>query len=357
MKTSKICIVLPCLNARRFLEPRVESLQRQTHGDWKALVLDSHSTDGSWEFFESVAKQDPRFELHRVPREGLYAALNRGIEMAEGEFFHIATCDDTMHPEYLATMLELFARFPAAGIAASDVKFLDAAGDELPPTPLFGSGRVRTAVPGEVCREANYRPAPHDCFLHLAGGTVYFSLTQLLARMTLVKQAPRFDVTVGSIADFGWSLNLTNLAGTAHAPQPLATWRYHGDQLSMRADDTRHAAIVRMCRQALPGIQHTHRRRLSRSDVAALLVPSKLSLARSRRAGGHLRYYLEAGLRLLWMLLEKPVATVQAIRRSHFRYGNLKHSWVALILGRAGVALTTTSAHERGPTPTSETSG
>ena len=57
------------------------------------------------------------------------------------------------------------------------------------------------------------------------------------------------------------------------------------------------------------------------------------------------------------MLLEKPVATVKAIRRSAFRYGNLKHSWVALILDRAGVALRTASAHERGQAPAGETSG
>jgi glycosyltransferase involved in cell wall biosynthesis len=51
----RVSILLPCLNARQFLEPRIDSLLAQTFRDWEAIILDSHSTDGSWEFFRSVA--------------------------------------------------------------------------------------------------------------------------------------------------------------------------------------------------------------------------------------------------------------------------------------------------------------
>src|SRR3982074_513719 len=84
----KVSILLPSLNAREFLEPRIDSILRQTFSDWEAIVLDSHSTDGSWEFFQSIANTDPRFRLYQIPREGLYAALNRGLDLAQGEFLH-----------------------------------------------------------------------------------------------------------------------------------------------------------------------------------------------------------------------------------------------------------------------------
>jgi len=48
----RVSILLPCLNARQFLEPRIDSLLAQTFCDWEAIVLDSHSTDGSWDFFD-----------------------------------------------------------------------------------------------------------------------------------------------------------------------------------------------------------------------------------------------------------------------------------------------------------------
>src|SRR5712664_3846678 len=110
VETPKVSILLPSLNAREFLEARIDSLLNQRFTDWEAIVLDSQSTDGTWEFFRSVAGSDSRFRLHQIPREGLYAALNRGIELADGEFLQIATCDDTMSPEFLAEMLDAFSR-------------------------------------------------------------------------------------------------------------------------------------------------------------------------------------------------------------------------------------------------------
>ncbi|HME89199.1 MAG TPA: glycosyltransferase family A protein [Chthoniobacterales bacterium] len=97
----KVSILLPSLNGREFLEPRIDSFVNQTFTNWEAIVFDSHSSDGTWEFFKSIAERDSRFRLHQIPRDGLYVALNRGLELATGEFLHVATCDDTMAPESL----------------------------------------------------------------------------------------------------------------------------------------------------------------------------------------------------------------------------------------------------------------
>src|SRR6266403_6261486 len=235
----RVSILLPCLNARPFLDARIESLLTQSFSNWEAIVLDSHSSDGSWEFFKSIASTDSRFRLYQVPRDGLYAALNRGMQLASGEFLHIATCDDTMAPEFLTDMLKAYAQCPGAGIAVCDLLFIDRNGDELSPADLIGHftvhatkdllslDTVRTSVPGEICRHLNYRPAPHDCLLHFAGRSVYCSLTQLVVRTALAKAAGPFDTTVGSVADFGWLLHLTNLTGSVHLPKRLATWRFH----------------------------------------------------------------------------------------------------------------------------------
>src|SRR5438105_14528934 len=134
----KVSLLLPSLNARRFLEPRVDSLLKQTFADWEAIVLDSQSTDGSWEFFQSVAENDSRFRLYQVPREGLYAALNRGLDLATGEFLHIAPCDDTMAPEFLAEMIDVLDRCPNAGIAVCDCFFINQDGDELRALDMAG---------------------------------------------------------------------------------------------------------------------------------------------------------------------------------------------------------------------------
>jgi hypothetical protein len=59
-----------------------------------------------------------------------------------------------------------------------------------------------------------------------------------------------FDTTVGSIADFEWLVRLTNLTGTVHVPEKLATWRFHGEQLSIRTDPSQLSVLARILEDA-----------------------------------------------------------------------------------------------------------
>ena len=335
MTTPRVSILLPCLNARPFLEARVDSLLAQDCTAWEAIVLDSHSDDGSWEFFEAAAARDGRFRLHQLPREGLYAALNHGITLARGEFLHIATCDDTMEPAFLSTLLAALVQMPAAGIAVCDVRFIDAHGADTVFNTRLGSACVRASTVAEVRRDLNYRPPPHDCLLHFAGETVYCSLTQLVVRTALARAAPHFETRRGSIADFGWSLNLANLAGTVHVPQRLATWRIRDGQISAAVDPAVPGHIAAMCRSGLSEVVRVHPALLSSQEKAALLLPTRLLHAQATgRRSRQLACYLEAGLRLLALCAGRPAASLRALTGASLRRRHLKQGWVAFILRR-----------------------
>ena len=340
----KISILLPSLNSRRFLEPRVDSLVRQTFVNWEAIVLDSHSTDGSWEFFRSIAETDSRFRLNQVPREGLYAALNRGLDLATGEFLLIAPCDDTMAPEFLAEMIDALKRCPDAGIAVCDCLFINQAGHELQAPDmasrltkrrrnnLLRSGTVRTFLPSTKQHHANYRPPPHDCLLHFTGRSVYFSLTQLLVRTACAKEAGYFETNVGSAADFRWLVRLTSLTGSVHLPKRLATWRFHGDQLSLHGDETRLGAMSKMCQDILPVIRRRYPGLLTDRDCDLLLLHYKTLLARSviQRVG-----YLLKGFASFWAIfIGQPFATLRIIYRAGLRGEIRRNFFVASILQR-----------------------
>jgi molybdopterin-guanine dinucleotide biosynthesis protein A len=346
--TPKVCILLPSVNARKFLAPRVESLLKQTFADWKVIVLDSHSTDGTWEFFQSVAETDPRFQLHQIPREGLYAALNRGLELMTGEFLYIAPCDDTMAPEFLAEMIEALAKCSDAGIAVCDCLFINRNGDQLHAQDmtvqmskrrinnLLRSGTVRTSLLSIRQRNPNYRPPPHDCLLHFTGRSVYFSLTQLLIRTASAKAAGFFDTNVGSAADFGWLVRLTSLTGSVHLPKKLATWRFHGNQLSLHHDDTRLGAMNRMCETILPEISQRYPGLLTNRDCQLLMLPYKALLARSlmRRVG----YWFEGFASFCPIFVRHPLATLLTLCQTGARVGMSRNFPIATVFKRNGLA-------------------
>jgi len=351
-----VSILLPSLNARQFLDARIESLLTQTFGDWEAIVLDSHSTDGSWEFFKSIASADSRFRLYQVPRDGLYAALNRGMDLARGEFLHIATCDDTMVPEFLAEMLKVCTQCPEAGIAVCDLLFIDRHGNELSPADIVGQSKrgvkdllslhiVRTAFPGEIKQNVNYRPAPHDCLLHFAGRSVYCSLNQLLIRISSAIKVGPFETKVGSIADYNWLLRLTAHTGSLHLPCKLATWRYHGDQLSLYPDDSRLGSMKMIAERTLRDICGRDKDLLSSNDRAALSLPFKSLMARNPIH--RLYYWFEAAGRLLRMFFERPAATWRGLRRAKFRFGTRRYSLLPMIFEGVGLGPKDLRACER----------
>jgi glycosyltransferase involved in cell wall biosynthesis len=343
--TPKVSILLPSLNSRRFLEPRMDSILRQTLVNWEALVLDSQSTDGSWQFFQSIAETDPRFRLFQIPREGLYAALNRGLELVTGDFLYIAPSDDTMDPAFFAEMTDAFGHCPDAGLAVCDCLFINQDGEELRAEDmchrlskrqirnLLRSGTVRASLRPS---KTNYRPPPHDCLLHFTGRSVYFSLTQLLIRSASAKAAGFFETNVGSAADFGWVVRLTSLTGSVHLPKKLATWRFHGDQLSLHRDDTRLSAMNKMCETVLQDICRRYPGLLTKRDRRLLMSPYKALLARSlmRRVG----HWLE-GFASFWpIFLRHPLATLRTLSQTGVRVGMSRNFPIATVFERTGLA-------------------
>ena len=344
----RVSILLPSLNQRQFLEARIDSLLKQSFRNWQAIVLDSHSNDGSWEFFQSVAKGDGRFQLHQIPAEGLYAALNHGLKLTNGEFIHIATADDSMASDFLEQMLDAFMRCPEAGIAVSDLQFINRDGNELSPDDLrghFSSGaaknllnfrHVRTAFPDKHVEQLNYRAVPHDCLLHCDGHSVYFSLNQLLVRTDVARAAGQFQTNIGSVADFAWLLRLTNSTATVHVPKKIARWRFHGDQLSMHRDESRDSSRTAAAQHTLRAVSDKFPGLLSENDRAALLLP--LKICESNSVTARIRGWFSSLARLIVMLATRPLPTIRALLRTKLRFGTRRHTLLPMIFEACGLA-------------------
>jgi len=83
---------------------------------------------------------------------------------------------------------------------------------------------------------------------HFDGCSVYFSLNQLVIRTGVARATGPFQTNIGSVADFDWLLRLTSAVGTVHIPRKLATWRFHGNQLSLKRDQSRETVQRGGCR-------------------------------------------------------------------------------------------------------------
>lgn len=92
--TPEISVLLPVRDAAATLGAALESLRRQTFGDFECVVADDGSRDGSRELAARVCAEDPRFELLALPRRGLVEALNDGLAACRGRFVARMDADD-----------------------------------------------------------------------------------------------------------------------------------------------------------------------------------------------------------------------------------------------------------------------
>lgn len=114
-----ITVLLPFHNAARHLGEALESLQSQTFTGWTALLLDDGSTDDSPKIAVSAAAKDKRFEVVRLPRRGLVAALNEGLRRARAPLIARMDADDVSLPRRLELQRDWMRAHPNTDVLAT----------------------------------------------------------------------------------------------------------------------------------------------------------------------------------------------------------------------------------------------
>jgi len=174
----KLSVITVCLNSRGTIAEAVASVHRQTHSDIEHIVVDGASTDGTLEALEPYRDRIARLISERD--EGLYFAMNKGIEAATGEYIGFLNSDDVyVHDSVLARVAEALeqGRWDSA---YGDLVYVDAADT----TRLLRYWKSRPYRDGLV--EAGWVPA-HPTFF---------------VRATILKEIGGFDTRYRYQSDF-----------------------------------------------------------------------------------------------------------------------------------------------------------
>ncbi len=95
---------MPVYNGELWLEEAIESVLFQTFSDFELICVNDSSTDGSEQILEEYSKKDNRVKFYTKKNEGPGAALNFGIEKAQGLYLCFIDQDDRYAANYLEVM-------------------------------------------------------------------------------------------------------------------------------------------------------------------------------------------------------------------------------------------------------------
>lgn len=101
-----ISVIIPVYNSEDYISVCLHSVTEQTYPHLEILVIDDGSEDNTPTLCRQIAEGDKRIKIYRQTNQGVSAARNRGIDLAEGEFLVFLDSDDMLHPRFLEKALE-----------------------------------------------------------------------------------------------------------------------------------------------------------------------------------------------------------------------------------------------------------
>ncbi len=93
----KISIITVCYNSAKTIEKTIESVASQTYQDIEYIIVDGKSTDESFSIFSKY--NDVISKVLSEPDEGIYDAMNKGLELATGDYLMFLNSDDQLYDE------------------------------------------------------------------------------------------------------------------------------------------------------------------------------------------------------------------------------------------------------------------
>jgi len=117
----KLTIITVTYNAARFLEPTIKSIAAQTYPNIEYVVVDGESKDntvGSIKKYPNTVSQ-----WVSEPDSGLYDAMNKGLQMATGDYIMVLNAGDLLNEPN--TIEKIFAQYNNEDVLYGDTKIID----------------------------------------------------------------------------------------------------------------------------------------------------------------------------------------------------------------------------------------
>lgn len=156
--TAQIDILLATYNGARFLPEQLQSLLDQTHRDWRLIVRDDGSTDGSLELVKDWAAQNGvnlKVLDDGLGNLGACGSFGKLLEATDAPYFACCDQDDVWLPAKLESMLKALRQAEATSgtdtplLAYSDLVVVNEKLEEIAPSfrAYCSIGSVPPATP------------------------------------------------------------------------------------------------------------------------------------------------------------------------------------------------------------------
>lgn len=113
----KISVVIPTWNRLERLMVALQSYRVTEYPYVEFIIIDNHSSDGTWEYLLEQSKVDHRIRVFQNPQNiGPFKSLLRGMCECNSPIFLFMADDDILIGDYIKKCVDLFDAYPKLGM-------------------------------------------------------------------------------------------------------------------------------------------------------------------------------------------------------------------------------------------------
>ncbi|GAB1796148.1 glycosyltransferase family 2 protein [Priestia megaterium] len=211
----KISVVIPAFNSEAFIQDAINSVINQKKGKFtvhEIIVVDDGSTDNTGNVVEHLSNElidTCTIRYHYQENQGVSAARNAGLLLAEGDFIALLDSDDMWLPYKLLKQIELFSQDSEVGLVCG--QFINRVYEQNTYSDYVG---IRNLYKGNVFKEL------------LKGN--FIGTTSVIMRKEVIEEVGLFDRELPLAEDYDLWLRISKKYKISYIGEPVFVKRFNG---------------------------------------------------------------------------------------------------------------------------------
>lgn len=205
----KISVIMPAYNAEKYIAEAIDSILNQTFADFELIILNDHSSDRTEEIILSY--KDSRIVYVKNEQNlGVAGTLNRGLEIARGEYIARMDADDISMPERFARQAERLDEAPEIAVVGCAIELFDETGTM-------------------EARRFSTDPKQMRVDLFFSSGLAHPSV---MMRKSVIRELGGYDREFEGLEDYELWCRVSEKYGVTTLSEQLFRYRVHGGQVT-----------------------------------------------------------------------------------------------------------------------------
>ncbi len=218
----KVTVLMPVYNAEKYIKEAVDSILGQSFADFEFLIINDGSTDGSVKIIKKFL--DTRIRLIANEKNlGVITTLNKGFDLAQGEYIARMDADDISLPQRLELQVDFMDKHPEIGACGSWVKKF-----------------------GKLNFKAKYFTKPEEIKAAFLFNVSLAHPSVMIRKKILDDNKLRFDHDYLHAEDYDFWVRMMNFTKLANLPFILLNYRLHLNSISQIHKEIQHKNATRV---------------------------------------------------------------------------------------------------------------